>query len=84
MALIITSIDPTSNIVVVITPPNTEYLTYPYVYFLSAFFLLFFSKKYEIPIDKASPKSCIESERIATELVNIPPKIQILKMLYLR
>ena len=57
-----------------ITPPNTEYLTYPYVYLLSACFLLFFSKKYDIPIDKASPKSCIESERIATEFVNNPPK----------
>ena len=34
--------------------------------------MLFLSKKYDIPIDKASPKSWIESERIATDLVKNP------------
>ncbi len=67
-----TNNEPTSNMVVVITPPKTEYLTYPYVYFLFAFFLLFFSKKYDIPIEIASPKSCIESEIIATDPVIKP------------
>ena len=75
MAPIITKIDPTKSIVVVITPPSTEYLIYPYVYLLSGLFLLFFSKKYDIPIDNASPKSCIESDMIATLPVIIPPNI---------
>jgi hypothetical protein len=75
IALYITMIVPTTNIVLVIIAPNTEYLVYPYVYWLSGFFFDFFSSMYDIPILMESPKSCIESDIIAILFVNMPPII---------